>query len=87
MGWQVIECSNLFRFLIMKCQAGLATRVLFDQLFHEPQKLLVLGGGCSTATQAIAGAAYHWNLVTVSGETLKVTTSSAIELYSISKIT
>ena len=26
---------------------------------------MVLGGGCSTATQAIAGAAYHWNLVTV----------------------
>ncbi|XP_072048870.1 gamma-aminobutyric acid type B receptor subunit 1-like [Amphiura filiformis] len=49
-----------------QCSSGLGTRVLFDQLFREPRKIALLGDGCSTSTQAIAGTSYHWNLVTMS---------------------
>ncbi|XP_072015066.1 gamma-aminobutyric acid type B receptor subunit 1-like [Amphiura filiformis] len=49
-----------------QCTASTGTRVLFDQIFHEPQKLILIGDGCSTATQAIAGTSYHWNLNVVS---------------------
>ena len=52
--------------ILFQCEAGLGTRVLVDQIYSEPQKLMLLGGGCSTATQAIAATAYHWNLVTAS---------------------
>ncbi|XP_072015945.1 gamma-aminobutyric acid type B receptor subunit 1-like [Amphiura filiformis] len=49
-----------------QCDPSLGTRVLFDQLYNEPQKLLLAGDGCSISSQAIAGTAYHWNLNTVS---------------------
>ncbi|XP_072016481.1 gamma-aminobutyric acid type B receptor subunit 2-like [Amphiura filiformis] len=49
-----------------KCTAATGTRVFFDQLFHEPQKLILIGDGCSTSTQAIAGTSYHWNLNMIS---------------------
>ncbi|XP_038071683.1 uncharacterized protein LOC119740441 [Patiria miniata] len=49
-----------------QCEAGLGTRVFFDQLYREPQKIMILGPACSTATQAVAETAYYWNLVTMS---------------------
>ncbi|XP_071510584.1 gamma-aminobutyric acid type B receptor subunit 2-like [Diadema antillarum] len=49
-----------------QCEAGLGTRVLFNHLFHTPQKIIIIGPACSTAAQAVAATAYHWNLVTVS---------------------
>ncbi|XP_041469544.1 uncharacterized protein LOC121419238 isoform X1 [Lytechinus variegatus] len=49
-----------------QCDAGLGTKILFDQIFRKPQKLMILGPACSTATQAVAGTAHYWNLVTMS---------------------
>ncbi|XP_071791804.1 gamma-aminobutyric acid type B receptor subunit 1-like [Asterias amurensis] len=49
-----------------QCQAGLGTRVFFQQLYSKPQKIMILGPACSTATQAVAETAYYWNLVTMS---------------------
>ena len=50
----------------LQCEAGQATRVLFYQLFHEPQKLLNIGGGCAVSTVPLAETSHHWNLITVS---------------------
>ena len=49
-----------------QCNSGLGTRMLFDQLFHEPQKILILGPPCSTDAQSVADTAHHWNLISVS---------------------
>ncbi|XP_072030704.1 gamma-aminobutyric acid type B receptor subunit 1-like [Amphiura filiformis] len=49
-----------------QCESGLGTRMLFDQIFHEPQKILILGPPCSTDAQAVADAAHYWNLISVS---------------------
>ncbi|XP_072031852.1 gamma-aminobutyric acid type B receptor subunit 2-like [Amphiura filiformis] len=49
-----------------RCDAGLGTRMLFDQLYTKPQKIMILGPACSTAAQSVAETAYHWNLVTMS---------------------
>ncbi|XP_072048784.1 gamma-aminobutyric acid type B receptor subunit 2-like [Amphiura filiformis] len=62
-----------------KCTAATGTRVLFDQLFHEPQKLILIGDGCSTSTQAIAGTSYHWNLNVVSYAAIAPTLSNRID--------
>nr|XP_006815500.1 PREDICTED: gamma-aminobutyric acid type B receptor subunit 1-like [Saccoglossus kowalevskii] len=49
-----------------RCETGMATRVFFDQIYHSPQKLMVLGPPCSTGSQAMAETAVHWNLVILS---------------------
>ncbi|XP_072022903.1 gamma-aminobutyric acid type B receptor subunit 1-like [Amphiura filiformis] len=47
-----------------KCEAGSGSRALFDQLFREPSKIMILGGGCSPPAEAIASTAHYWNLIT-----------------------
>ncbi|XP_070577493.1 gamma-aminobutyric acid type B receptor subunit 2-like [Ptychodera flava] len=49
-----------------RCDSGLATRVFFDQLYHHPTKLMILGPPCSTGAQAVAETATHWHLITLS---------------------
>ncbi|XP_072023148.1 gamma-aminobutyric acid type B receptor subunit 1-like [Amphiura filiformis] len=49
-----------------KCEAGSGSRALFDQLFREPSKIMILGGACSPTAEAIASTAHYWNLITVS---------------------
>ncbi|XP_038069217.1 uncharacterized protein LOC119738403 [Patiria miniata] len=49
-----------------QCEAGLGTRVFFDQLFREPKKTMILGAPCSPASQIISGTAYYWNLIAIS---------------------
>ncbi|XP_072022900.1 gamma-aminobutyric acid type B receptor subunit 1-like [Amphiura filiformis] len=48
-----------------KCEAGSGSRALFDQLFREPSKIMILGGGCSPPAEALASTAHYWNLITV----------------------
>ncbi|XP_072016477.1 gamma-aminobutyric acid type B receptor subunit 2-like [Amphiura filiformis] len=62
-----------------KCTGAIGTRVLFHQLFHEPQKLILIGDGCATSTQAIAGTSYHWNLNMVSYAAASPTLSNRID--------
>lgn len=40
--------------------------VMFDLLYNEPVKLMLLGG-CSTVSTTIGEAAKMWNLIVVSG--------------------
>ena len=56
---------NLLYQICFQCEAGSGSHALFDQLFHEPTKLIILGGGCSPPAQAIASTAHYWNLITV----------------------
>ncbi|XP_072047137.1 gamma-aminobutyric acid type B receptor subunit 1-like [Amphiura filiformis] len=49
-----------------QCSPGLSSRVFFDQIYREPQKIMILGGGCSVGSEAIASTAHYWNLISVS---------------------
>ncbi|XP_072047292.1 gamma-aminobutyric acid type B receptor subunit 2-like isoform X2 [Amphiura filiformis] len=49
-----------------QCSPGLSSRVFFDQIYREPQKIMILGGACSVGSEAIAGTAHYWNLISVS---------------------
>ncbi|XP_072047140.1 gamma-aminobutyric acid type B receptor subunit 2-like [Amphiura filiformis] len=49
-----------------QCNPGLSSKMLFDQIYREPQKIMILGGGCSLGSEAIAGTAHYWNLISVS---------------------
>ncbi|XP_072047136.1 gamma-aminobutyric acid type B receptor subunit 1-like [Amphiura filiformis] len=49
-----------------QCSPGLSSRVFFDQIYREPQKIMILGGGCSVGSEAIAGTAHYWNLISLS---------------------
>ena len=39
---------------------------MYQQLYTDPAKLMILGAGCSTVSQATAQASHLWNLVQVS---------------------
>ncbi len=49
----------------LQCDAGVGTNALYEQLYHGPTKLLVLGAGCSDVSQATAQSSHIWNLVQV----------------------
>ena len=40
--------------------------VLYSQLLHEPQKLAIIGGGCSIATEPTAEVSHYYNITQVS---------------------
>lgn len=48
-----------------QCNPGLAATVMYDLLYNEPQKLMLLGG-CSIVCSTVAEAAKMWNLVVIS---------------------
>lgn len=48
-----------------QCEPGKGIAILYDLLYNEPQKIMMLGPGCSTVTTTIAEAAKMWNLVVV----------------------
>ncbi|CAH1709635.1 unnamed protein product [Chironomus riparius] len=45
-----------------ECEPGLGASVMYDLLYHKPQKLMLLAG-CSTVCTTVAEAAKMWNLV------------------------
>ena len=47
-----------------QCDAGMGAKVMYDLLYYNPQKVLLLAG-CSTVCTTVAEAARMWNLVTV----------------------
>ena len=59
--------ANLWTYLsiILQCDSKRASFGLLDMVNSGPQKLLIIGPGCSTSTQAVAEVADYWNLVTV----------------------
>lgn len=56
--------SNIF-LLIFQCDPGEATKLLYDLLYTEPIKI-VLMPGCSSVSTLVAEAARMWNLIVVS---------------------
>ena len=50
-----------------QCEPGLGASVMYNLLYNQPQKLMLLAG-CSTVCTTVAEAAKMWNLIVVSGE-------------------
>ncbi|KAK5637913.1 hypothetical protein RI129_000090 [Pyrocoelia pectoralis] len=48
-----------------ECEPGLGASVMYNLLYNEPTKLMLLAG-CSTVCTTVAEAAKMWNLVVVS---------------------
>lgn len=53
--------------LLLQCEPGLGASVMYNLLYNQPQKLMLLAG-CSTVCTTVAEAAKMWNLVVVSGK-------------------
>lgn len=51
-------------FLFFQCDPGEATKLLYDLLYTEPIKI-VLMPGCSSVSTLVAEAARMWNLIVV----------------------
>ena len=51
-------------FTYFQCDAGKGARVLYDLLYGNTQKVLLLAG-CSTVCTTVAEGANLWNLVTL----------------------
>ncbi|XP_033640825.1 gamma-aminobutyric acid type B receptor subunit 1-like [Asterias rubens] len=50
-----------------ECNGGKATDVMYRELFNRSTvKMMILGGGCSVATEPTAQASHHWNLIQIS---------------------
>ncbi|KAJ8044803.1 Gamma-aminobutyric acid type B receptor subunit 1 [Holothuria leucospilota] len=49
-----------------QCNAGVGIQKLFQQIFHNPPKVMIIGPACSTAAQAVASTAHFWNLISMS---------------------
>lgn len=47
-----------------QCEPGLGALVMYDLLYQDPTKLMLLAG-CSTVCTTVAEAAKMWNLVVV----------------------
>ena len=62
---------------MFQCDAGMGTNALFEQLYHDPVKVMVLGAGCSAVSQATAQASHLWNLIQV-GHVVYVVTDNHI---------
>lgn len=51
---------------LFQCKPGLGMNVLYELLYNEPVKLMLLGPGCSVVSTFVGQAARMWNLVVVS---------------------
>lgn len=54
----------MFFFSFLQCDPGEATKLLYDLLYTEPIKI-VLMPGCSSVSTLVAEAARMWNLIVV----------------------
>ncbi|XP_033640832.1 gamma-aminobutyric acid type B receptor subunit 1-like [Asterias rubens] len=49
------------------CDGGTATNALFEELYNQSTtKMMIIGAGCSIATEPTAQASHHWNLIQMS---------------------
>jgi len=60
----MIQCICVV--ITLQCLPGLAMKVLYDLVYNEPVKLMILGPGCSVVSHFVGQAARMWNLVAVS---------------------
>ncbi|XP_048239750.1 gamma-aminobutyric acid type B receptor subunit 1-like isoform X1 [Haliotis rufescens] len=59
-----------------QCDAGLGVKALADAVCQSPTKIMIIGEGCSPVSQAVAQAAYRWNLNQISYVSLSMTLSN-----------
>ena len=51
---------------MLQCDGGTATNALFEELYNQSTtKMMIIGAGCSIATEPTAHASHHWNLIQV----------------------
>ncbi|XP_071835077.1 gamma-aminobutyric acid type B receptor subunit 1-like [Apostichopus japonicus] len=48
-----------------QCDASKSPRILFDHIFNEPKKIILLGPPCSSGAMVVSSASVYWNLITV----------------------
>ena len=59
------KLKAVLTFLIaLQCKKGYGIKQFVD-LVQESQKIMLLGGGCSVATEATAETSHYWNLIQV----------------------
>lgn len=56
--------SPIYLFSPFQCEPGLGASVMYNLLYNNPQKLMLLAG-CSTVCTTVAEAAKMWNLIVV----------------------
>ncbi|XP_077991332.1 gamma-aminobutyric acid type B receptor subunit 2-like isoform X2 [Glandiceps talaboti] len=49
-----------------KCNPGYSSYLLSEHVHRKPQKIAILGGGCSIATAPVAAFSHYYNLVQIS---------------------
>ncbi|XP_015766433.1 PREDICTED: gamma-aminobutyric acid type B receptor subunit 2-like [Acropora digitifera] len=49
-----------------KCDPGIGMHILYDHVYNEPTKIMLLGAAFSPVTQPIADTSKYWNLLQVS---------------------
>ena len=59
-------------YLSLQCDAGKAINALYDMLYTEPTKHIIVGPACSVEAEVTALAASAWNITHVSYHFLTV---------------
>ena len=76
-GNMTLKCRFFIFFL--QCRADHASRVLFEMINKEPNKIGLFGAGCSLVSERLAEVAKTWNLLMVSTLTLVTITMTYSE--------
>ena len=59
------DLINIILF-ISQCDAGKATNIMYEMLYSEPTKHMILGPACSIESEVTAQASADWNITHVS---------------------
>ena len=65
-SYLLTACMHMCMVLLLQCLPGLSMKVLYELVYNDPVKLMILGPGCSVVSTVVGQAAKMWNLVTVS---------------------
>lgn len=61
----IIVINMDFCMFCFQCDASKSPRILFDHIFNEPKKIILLGPPCSSGAMVVSSASVYWNLITV----------------------
>lgn len=62
---EALEEPALIPSLLIQCDPGQATKYLYELLYNDPIKIILMPG-CSSVSTLVAEAARMWNLIVVS---------------------
>ena len=63
-SFSVLQCTP-FLSMVFQCDVGVSVNSMYYQLYRPPTKIMMLGTGCSSGSEATAMAAQYWNLIQV----------------------